>query len=275
MTTRNQVLALAASQIGYTERGGSNGRSGNVTKYWAELKPSYQGGAWCAAFVVWVLKQCGSTLLLDGPSAPYYTPSMEAWAKKNGRWKASKDCQPGDVLIFGGSSHATHTGFLVAQDGPNYVITIEGNTSAGSSGSQTNGGGVYRRRRPRSWVRGCISLAGEYTIPGKTGPGMSVGVPGGSPLTSKPTAGPTEPRGPFPLPRGHWYGRNGWTNRSHSGVRAADRGAIRLIQAKLGFKGKQVDGEYGPATERAVIAWQRKFGLGIDGKVGPATWRSM
>lgn len=266
MTTRNQVLKLAADQIGYTERGS------NITKYWADLKPSYQGGPWCAAFVVWCLKECGSTLLLDGPSAPYYTPSMEAWAKSTGRWKASKDCQPGDVLIFGGSSHATHTGFLLSQDGPNHVIAIEGNTSPGNGGSQTNGGGVYRRRRPRSWVRGCISLAGEYTIPGKTGPGLSVTPP--RPMSGS-TSSPTEPRGPFPLPAGHWYGRDDGSNRSHSGARVRDRGAIKLIQRKLGFKGKAVDGSFGPATERAVKAWQKSHKLGVDGQVGPATWRSM
>lgn len=155
MTTRNQVLSLAASQVGYRERGN------NITKYWAELKPSYQGGAWCAAFVVWCLKHSGTTLMLSGPRHPYYTPSMEAWARKTGRWVNSRNALPGDVLIFG-TRKATHTGFLVSQDG-NYVRTIEGNTSSGSRGSQTNGGGVYRRRRPRSWVRGAISLKTEYS----------------------------------------------------------------------------------------------------------------
>ena len=107
MTTRTNVLRKAASYIGYTER------RNNITEFWERQKPSYQGGPWCAAFVVDVLEQEGNTLLKKVP-LPYYTPSMEAWAKKTGRWKASKDCKPGDVLIFG-TTHAVHTGFLEKQ----------------------------------------------------------------------------------------------------------------------------------------------------------------
>ena len=108
-------------------------------------------------------------------------------------------------------------------------------------------------------------------VGGKTGPGMSASVA----IPKVPASTPTEPRGPFPLPKGHWYGTNDGSSRSHSGFQAKDRGAIKLIQMKLGFKGKDVDGKYGPATERNVRAWQKKHNLGVDGKVGPATWRSM
>jgi peptidoglycan hydrolase-like protein with peptidoglycan-binding domain len=36
-----------------------------------------------------------------------------------------------------------------------------------------------------------------------------------------------------------------------------------------------VDGEFGPATERAVVAHQRDCGIGADGIVGPITWRAL
>jgi len=36
-----------------------------------------------------------------------------------------------------------------------------------------------------------------------------------------------------------------------------------------------VDGVYGPATERAVMEYQRLFHLTVDGIVGPTTWRSI
>ena len=36
-----------------------------------------------------------------------------------------------------------------------------------------------------------------------------------------------------------------------------------------------VDGIYGPATENAVQAFQRLFGLTADGIVGPRTWERL
>lgn len=247
MTTRTQILATAASQLGYTERGN------NVTKYWADLKPDFQHQPWCAAFVNWVLKRSGITALLTGPSAPYYTPSMEAWAKKVGRWKASKDCKPGDVLIFG-NGHATHTGFLERQDGA-YVITLEGNTSSGNSGSQANGGGVYRRRRPRSWVRGCISLEG--LIDGKLPP-LKLTLP----LTVDGEMGAQTRAALAKYLRrpadGSWDRDDvrevqTWLGRARTG--RINSGDVRALQLKVGAK---VDGAWGANTTRGLQAWLNK-----------------
>lgn len=87
-----------------------------------------------------------------------------------------------------------------------------------------------------------------------------------------PKRGPTEPRGPFPLPDGHWYGVDDGTLLSHSGYRAADRFAIGLIQAKLGHP---QTGRYRGALHTAVSGWQAQHGLPVDGKVGAQTWASM
>lgn len=87
-----------------------------------------------------------------------------------------------------------------------------------------------------------------------------------------PTSGPTEPRGPFPLAAGHWYGVDDGTARSHSGKRAADRFAIGLIQNKVKVSN---DGRFGPATARAVRDWQKTHGLVADALVGKTTWAAM
>lgn len=44
---------------------------------------------------------------------------------------------------------------------------------------------------------------------------------------------------------------------------------VRVVQAAVGA---QVDGVFGPETERRVIAFQRRHGLVGDGVVGPRTW---
>lgn len=48
--------------------------------------------------------------------------------------------------------------------------------------------------------------------------------------------------------------------------------AVKLIQAEVGAK---PDGDFGPATDRRVKAWQQSRGLLADGVVGPVTWRKM
>ena len=98
---------------------------------------------------------------------------------------------------------------------------------------------------------------------------------GGTPMPPITTAPPPTGvviRGPFPLARGHWYGPNDGTIRSHSGARAADRYNVSRIQS---IAGTRADGYYGGATKAAVKNWQRKAKIAVDGLVGPKTWGAM
>jgi Putative peptidoglycan binding domain/NlpC/P60 family len=62
-------------------------------------------------------------------------------------------------------------------------------------------------------------------------------------------------------------------------LREGSRGdAVRRLQRKLtaqGFKPGPVDGDFGPATDSAVRAFQRAKGLVVDGIVGPKTWSAL
>ncbi len=48
--------------------------------------------------------------------------------------------------------------------------------------------------------------------------------------------------------------------------------AVKLVQAVVGAT---PDGDFGPATERRVKAWQKSRGMFVDGVVGPVTWKAM
>jgi hypothetical protein len=146
MATANDVLNVARGEIGYSrwndpETGSKYGRW-----YAAKTGQAWYGGngvAYCAMFVSWVFDQAGAS----APGLPgAYCPSMLA----KGGTVAKKSAQPGDIVYFdwGGDGVADHVG-IIEQNNGSYVTTIEGNTSNGSSGSQSNGGCVARRTR--SW----------------------------------------------------------------------------------------------------------------------------
>src|SRR4051812_20987428 len=54
-------------------------------------------------------------------------------------------------------------------------------------------------------------------------------------------------------------------------LRGPDVVAVQRRLNELGLEPGPVDGAYGPATERAVRAFQRAAGIAADGIVGPAT----
>ena len=59
--------------------------------------------------------------------------------------------------------------------------------------------------------------------------------------------------------------------------RSAKGPDVRRLQERLNAHGARlrVDGDFGPATEQAVRAFQQGRGLDVDGKVGPRTWAAL
>lgn len=161
------VLHAAASDVGYQEVGN------NWTIYWERWKPSWQGQPYCAAGVTDWLSRGGELEEFEGKPI-FYCPSIEALAKRRGRWFSSP--RVGDIVLYGfGQPEAIHTG-IVEKVNSSTIQTIEANTSPNGSGSQNNGGGVYRRVRSRSWgIRGYYRPAYDAPAPASSVPNLGGG----------------------------------------------------------------------------------------------------
>ncbi len=150
MATVNELLAVARKQLGTREDPpSSNNVRYNTWYYGREVKGSAY--PWCMVFVQWVFAQAGVKL-------PVRTASCGALmraAQAAGCWVV-RDFQPGDVVIydFPGGAATDHCG-IVEMELPDYgVQAIEGNTS--KSGSQSTGGMVCRKNRPRKYSVGAV-----------------------------------------------------------------------------------------------------------------------
>lgn len=157
MSTAQDVLRVAKSQVGYS-RWDDPKQGTKYGRWYAELVgESYYGQsgvAYCAMFVSWVFAQAGAKCA-GLPGA--YCPSMLSIAKKSGATVPVSSATAGDVVYFdwGSDGESDHVGIVVENRG-SYLVTIEGNTSATSNGSQVNGGVVARKERPYSQVGGVV-----------------------------------------------------------------------------------------------------------------------
>ena len=128
------VLAAARGQLGVTE----SPKGSNRTPFGAWY--GLDGYPWCMMFVQWCFDQAGQPL----PHRTASCSNMLSWYQKHHPEQVVSAPKPRDIIIY----NFGHTGVVEAV-GSGTVTAIEGNTSPGSKGSQSNGGGVYRRTRDR------------------------------------------------------------------------------------------------------------------------------
>lgn len=157
MSAAKNVLYCARQWIGYSRW--DDPEPGTVFGRWyAEfVGDSYFGESgipYCAMFVSYCLNWAG----IEAAGLPgAYVPWILSANSDAGRLVANDDAQPGDLVMFDwqGDGVADHIG-IVEENHPDegWMQTIEGNTSPGSGGSQSNGGGVYRRARNYSSIIG-------------------------------------------------------------------------------------------------------------------------
>lgn len=162
-----KVTGIALAEVGYLEKKSNaslydktaNAGRNNYTKYWAEIKPTYQGQPWCACFVTWCFVQAfgieAATKLLK--HYPYvYCPTMANLFTLNANPKV------GDIVIFKHNGTFTHTGLVVSVNG-DYFETVEGNTSGGST-IIANGGGVCKKGYYNSNLPGTKFCTPDWSI---------------------------------------------------------------------------------------------------------------
>ena len=145
---RANALKAAKSQVGVKESPPNSNRGPMVDEFLAASGLRGQAEPWCAAFVTWCYKQAGYEL------HGYNTAYCPAWLQ---RCRTSpeivqvlpKNVRPGDVVLFDWQRDAIadHIGFVTSRVKHGEFQTVEGNTSTGSSGDQSNGGCVAARTR--------------------------------------------------------------------------------------------------------------------------------
>lgn len=142
-----------------------------ITKAQEALASWLVGTAWCGTWAAWALSHAGvkgvsyrlaSVMLIQedaragrGPFRDWQPPS------------AYKKVLRGDLVTWFGGAHVETVRGFKRIGGVVYVVTDGGNTSSGTSGSQSNGGGSFRRVRPLSQADGFARV--DY-------PGGKVGV---------------------------------------------------------------------------------------------------
>lgn len=152
MMNVDAVLAAAAGQVGYKE-----GRN-NDNKFGAWYPMNNQ--PWCAMFVSWAFAQAGAEGALPGGKRFAYCPSGVNAARAVGRFNRTPGVGAVVFYDWNGDGLADHVG-IVEKVLSGEVQTLEGNTSAGAAGSQSNGDGVWRRRRPLTHIQGFFHPAYE------------------------------------------------------------------------------------------------------------------
>jgi GH25 family lysozyme M1 (1,4-beta-N-acetylmuramidase) len=252
-----KLILIAKNEIGYLEKKSNiqlddkttNAGSNNYTKYWRDIKPSYQGQPWCAAFVSWCFMKAfgldkAKKLLKHWPYV--YCPTMSELFTLNSYPKI------GDIVIFYHNGTFTHTGLVTAVVGDRFY-TIEGNTS-GASGIIANGGGVCQKSYYNSKLPGTKFCTPDYSLVASST--ETTNTEGGNYMFTPET------------------------------VKAGDKNtSVLLLQEILrarGFKGKtgkalKLTWKADANTIYALKAYQesRKEVLAVDGVCGPATWKDL
>ena len=269
-----KLISVARGELGYLEKASNsnlynktaNVGYNNFTKYWQDIKPSWQGQPWCAIFVTWCFekafgKENARKLLKHYPYT--YCPTMSNLFTLNANPKV------GDIVIFYYGGQFAHTGIVIKVNG-DYFETIEGNTNNGNT-IVPNGGGVCQKGYYNSKL-----------------PGTKFCTPNWSLINSIPSSTTSK----------NWIielqaecNRQGFSKQVVDGVAGpntlngcpllqygASGNITKILQQRLtnlGYSTNGIDGMFGQNTKQAVMNFQKSRKLSVDGIVGKNTWSKL
>lgn len=243
----NAMISIAKNEKGYCEKASNaylddkakNAGYNNYTKYWRDIKESYQTQPWCAVFVTWVFvqafgKETTQKLLKHYPYV--YCPTLGDLFTRHA------NPQVGDIVIFYRNGEFAHTGIVISVNG-DYFKTIEGNTSS-SSGIVPNGGEVCEKGYYNSQLPGTKFCRPDYSIVTSISSGTT------------PSSNLAELK----------LGDTGLE------VKALQESLIKLGYS-CGSYG--ADGEFGSGTKSAVKKYQKEHNLTVNGVANKNTLESI
>ena len=269
MNNAERLIQIALAEVGYREKASNaslddplaNAGSGNWTKYARDLyaagyyNGSKNGYAWCECFVDWCFFKAFGP---DGQRIQCQTGDLGAaciysmqYYRQQGR--CDQNPKAGDQVFFYAGGTVGHTG-VVVEVSESSITVVEGNSSD--------------RVQKLSYPRSSGSIAGY-----------------GHPWYEKASAGPEEPQ---PALQTEESVPSSQTVVVHLPLlkRGSTGPAVESAQAVLihrgyacggrKFLGRETpDGDFGPATEKAVRSFQTKTALEPDGEIGADTWTAL
>ena len=157
-TSRNDPRVLAAIDVAMAWEKSQVGKA-NSRSVWAIAYPQWtnSGYSWCGGFQVAAYKQAGVDLMEC--CWWFYTPYIKTFAQKIGAWKTGGG-EYGDNVLFDWTLDGVIDHVGASWPDPNAVAyrSVEGNTSPGTEGSQSNGGGAWVRYRTQPSLRGWVDM---------------------------------------------------------------------------------------------------------------------
>jgi len=233
----------------------------------------------CQAFIEYCVQQCGGQMAYAGSNDMYRNAQVYLATIANA--KAEGKLVPGAGLLIveevssktpakyrgDGLGDATHVGFYV---GENALTDVDKNGKSRVCNVVHSGqtmGRVAGSTLKNGWTHVVLFREIDYT-----GVSIPSGVVVGGALAAEDTV-KDDPEG-----IGVGAGKPD-VSKYYTVKRGSLGGAVKRLQAWLndigGGNALAEDGEFGPATEAAVLAYQSAQGLTADGIVGQKTWAAL